>query len=144
MAQHRTKEEKLHRTRLGSRYFGFNLGQFYWECLRLVAASEQLTETDIVRGILRSWSDTLPPAIQAKARYATSQVEAWKAKERRTRKDVKLQARWAGYTADKIIGKSVSKISKRRRNHARPCPPEADDGIAGPKPGPPTVDCSSG
>jgi hypothetical protein len=57
--------------RLGSRYFGFNLARFYWECLKLVAASEELTETDILRRIIRSWSETLPPAVQEKARAET-------------------------------------------------------------------------
>ncbi len=63
MAKHRTKEEKLQRIRLGSRYVGLDLNQFYWECLKLAAASEDLTETDILRRIIRSWSETLPPAI---------------------------------------------------------------------------------
>ena len=79
MAKHRTKEEKLQRIRLGSRYFGFNLSQFYWECLKLAAASKGLTETDILRRIIRSWSETLPPAIREKARAETTRVEAWKA-----------------------------------------------------------------
>ena len=64
MAKHRVKEEKLLRIRLGSRYVGLDLGQFYWECLKLAAASEELTETDILRRVIRTWSETLPPAIQ--------------------------------------------------------------------------------
>jgi hypothetical protein len=92
MAKHRTKEEKLKRIRLGSRYFGFNLAQFYWECLKLVAALEELSETDIMRRIIGSWSETLPTAIQEKARAETIRLEAWKVQERR---DVKLQAKQA-------------------------------------------------
>jgi CHAD domain-containing protein len=79
VTKHRTNEEKLKRMRVGSRYFGFNLAQFYWECLKLAAASEQLRETDILRRIIRSWSETLPPTIQEKARAETTRVEAWKA-----------------------------------------------------------------
>jgi hypothetical protein len=93
MAKHRTKEEELKRIRLGSRYVGLDLGQFYWECPKLAAASEELTETDILRRVIRSWSETLPPAIQEKARAETTRVEAWKAKELRARKDAKLQAK---------------------------------------------------
>src|ERR1700719_2517858 len=86
MAKHRIKEEKLNRIRLGSRYFGFNLSQFYWQCLKLVAASEELTETDILRRIIRSWSETLPPTVQEKARAETTRVEAWKAQKLRARR----------------------------------------------------------
>jgi hypothetical protein len=93
MAKHRTKEEKLRRIRLGSRYFGFNLAQFYWECLKVASASEGLTETDILRRVIRSWSETLPPAILEKARAETTRVEAWKGQEKRTRKEAKLQAK---------------------------------------------------
>ena len=78
MAKHRTKEEKLQRIRIGSRYFGFNLAQFYWECLKLAAASEALTETEILHHIIKSWSETLPPAIQEEARAETTRVEEWK------------------------------------------------------------------
>ena len=78
MAKHRTKEEKLQRI-LGSRYFGFNLAQCYWECLKLMAASEELTETQILRSIIRSWSETLPTAIQQKALAETTRVETWRA-----------------------------------------------------------------
>jgi hypothetical protein len=95
MAKHRIKEEKLLRIRLGSRYVGLDLGQVYWECLKLVAASEELTETDIVRRIIRSWSETLPPAIQEKAQARTAQVETWKADELGAREDAKLQAKQA-------------------------------------------------
>src|SRR5437016_12762286 len=98
MAKHRTKEEKLQRIRLGSRYVGLDLGQFYWECLKLAAASEELTETDILRRIIRSWSETLPSAIQQKARAETTRVEAWKAQEldgRLQAKQAKLNARRA-------------------------------------------------
>jgi hypothetical protein len=93
MAKHRVKEEKLLRIRLGSRYVGLDLGQFYWECLKLTAASEELTETDILRRIIRSWSETLPPAIQDKARTETARVEAWKAQELGDRQNAKLQAK---------------------------------------------------
>ena len=79
MAKYRTKEEKLRRIRLGSRYFGFNLAQFYWECLKLVAASEGLTETNLLRRMIRSWSRTLPPTIHGKARAEAARIEAWKA-----------------------------------------------------------------
>lgn len=92
MGWHRTKEEKLKRIRLGSRYVGLNLGQFYWECLKLAAASEELTETDILRRIIRSWIETLPPAIQDQARAETARVEAWKAHELHTREKVKPKA----------------------------------------------------
>jgi hypothetical protein len=95
MAKHRTKEEKLRRIRLGLRYVGLDLGQVYWECLKLVAASEELSETDILRRIIRSWSETLPPAIQEKAHAQTTQVETWKADELRAREDAKLQAKQA-------------------------------------------------
>src|ERR1700758_5054200 len=93
MAKHRTKEEKLRRIRLGSRYFGFNLAQFYWECLKVVAALEGRTETEILRRIIRSWSETLPPTILEKARAETTRVETWKGQEKRTRKEAKLQAK---------------------------------------------------
>jgi hypothetical protein len=99
MAKHRTKEEKLQRIRLGSRYVGLDLGQFYWECLKLAAASEELTETDILRRVIRSWSETLPPAIQEKARAETTQVEAWKAQELSAREHAKLQAKQAKLNA---------------------------------------------
>jgi hypothetical protein len=79
MAKYRAKEEKLNRRRLGSRYFGFNLAQFYWECLKLAAASEGLTETNILRRIIGSWSETLPRTIKEKARAESVRVEAWKA-----------------------------------------------------------------
>src|SRR5690242_15296621 len=95
MAKHRVKEEKLLRIRVGSRYVGLDLGQFYWECLKQAATSEELTETDILRRIIRYWSETLPPAIQDKARAETAQVEAWKAQELRARKDARLQAKQA-------------------------------------------------
>jgi len=78
MAKHRVKEEKLLRIRLGSRYVGLDLGQFYWECLKLTAASEELTETDILRRIIRSWSETLPPAIQDNARAESARVKPGK------------------------------------------------------------------
>jgi hypothetical protein len=95
MAKHRAKEEKLKRIRVGSRYVGFNLAQFYWECLKMAAASEELTETDILRRVIRSWSETLPPAIQEKARAEANEVEAWKAHELLAREDAKLQAKQA-------------------------------------------------
>lgn len=95
MGRHRVTEEKLQRVRLGSRYFGFNLAQFYWECLKLAAALDELTETQILRRILKSWSETLPPAIQEKARAEATCVEAWKAQEQRARRDAKLQAKRA-------------------------------------------------
>jgi hypothetical protein len=79
MTKHRANEEKLKRMRIGSRYFGFNLAQFYWECLKLAAASEELRETDILRRIIRSWSETLPSAVRENARAETTRVEAWKA-----------------------------------------------------------------
>lgn len=93
MAKHRTKEEKLKRIRLGSRYVGLDLGQFYWECPKLAAASEELTETDILRRIIRSWSETLLPSIQEKARAATVQVEAWKTQQLRDRRHARRQAK---------------------------------------------------
>ena len=95
MGTHRVKEEKLKRMRLGSRYVGLDIGQFYWECVKLVAASEDLTETDILRRITRSWSETLPPAIQEKAKAKATQLEAWKAQERHARENGRLQAKQA-------------------------------------------------
>src|SRR5260370_31698996 len=95
MPKHRVKQEKLRRIRLGSRYFGFDLGQFYWECLKLAAASEELTETAILRRIVRSWSETLSPTIQEKARAETTGVEAWKAQELHSQKDARLRAKQA-------------------------------------------------
>jgi hypothetical protein len=95
MGRHRAREEKLQRIRLGSRYFGFNLAQFYWECLQLASASEGLTETDILRRIIRSWSETLSTAIREKARAETTRVEAWKAQEKRAQRDAKLKAKKA-------------------------------------------------
>jgi hypothetical protein len=97
MAKHRTKEEKLNRIRLGSRYFGFNLAQFYWECLKVASASEGLTETEILRRIIRSWSETLPPTIQEKARAETTRVEAWKALAQgalKTARQIGGEAKW--------------------------------------------------
>ena len=93
MARHRVKEEKLLRIRLGSRYVGLDLGQFYWECLKLAAASEELTETDILRRVVRSWSETLPPPIQEQARAETARVEAWKVQELRAREDARILAK---------------------------------------------------
>lgn len=95
MPRHRAKNEELLTIRLGSRYVCLNFNQFYWECLKLVATSEELSETDILRRILRSWSETLPPAIQEKARAETTRVEAWKAQELRARQDARLQAKLA-------------------------------------------------
>jgi hypothetical protein len=85
MGHHRVKEEELGRIQLGLRYVGLEVHQFYWQCLKLVAASEELTETDILRRIIRSWSETLPPAIREKARAETTRLEAWKAQELRAR-----------------------------------------------------------
>jgi hypothetical protein len=51
MGHHRVKEEELGRIQLGLRYVGLDIGQFYWQCLKLAAASEELTETDILRRI---------------------------------------------------------------------------------------------
>ena len=95
MAKHRTKDEKLQRIRLGSRYVGLDLGQFYWECLKLAAASEELTETDILRRVIRTWSETLPSAIREKARAETTSVETWKAQQLRAREEARPQARQA-------------------------------------------------
>jgi hypothetical protein len=93
MGHHRVKEERRQRIQIGCRYVGLDVGQFYWQCLKLVAASEELTETDILRRIIRSWSETLPPAIREKARTETTRLEAWKAQELRAREDAKLQAK---------------------------------------------------
>src|SRR6202008_1396026 len=93
MGHYRAKDEKLQGIRLGSRYVGLDVGQFYWECLKLVAASEELTEPDILRRIIRSWSDTLPSAIREKARAETTRLEAWKAQELRTRERARLDAK---------------------------------------------------
>jgi hypothetical protein len=111
MAKHRTKEEKLKRVRLGSRYVGFDLAQFYWECLKLAADSEELSETDVLRRIIRSWSETLPPTIREKARAETSAIEAWKAQELRAREDARLQVKEAKLAArrGKLRGKAHPK-----------------------------------
>jgi hypothetical protein len=91
VGHYRAKDEKLQRIQLGARYVGLDVGQFYWECLKLAAASEELTETDILRHIIRSWSETLPPAIREKARAETTRLEAWKAQELRTREKPSLK-----------------------------------------------------
>jgi hypothetical protein len=95
MGHYRVKEEELGRIQLGLRYVGLDIGQFYWQCLKLVAASEELTETDILRRIIRAWSETLPPAIREKARAETTRVEAWKAQVLRARQDGRPQAKQA-------------------------------------------------
>jgi len=95
MSRHRVREEELQKIRIGSRYIGLELGQFYWECLKLAAASEELMETDILRRITRLWSETLPPAIQEKAWAETTRVEAWKAQVLRAREGARLQAKQA-------------------------------------------------
>ena len=87
MGHYRVKEENLQRIQLGLRYVGLDVGQYYWECLKLVAASEELSETDILRRIIRSWSETLPPAVREKARAETTRLEAWKAQVLRARQD---------------------------------------------------------
>lgn len=99
MGHYRSKDENLQGIRLGSRYVGLDVGQFYWECLKLVAASEELTETDILRRIIRSWSDTLPQAIREKAQAETTRLEAWKAQELRTRERARLDAK----TQDEVV-----------------------------------------
>jgi hypothetical protein len=91
MGHHRVKEE-LGRIQLGLRYVGLEVGQFHWQCLKLVAASEELTETDILRRIIRSWSEALSLAVREKARAETTRLEAWKAQELRARPDARLQA----------------------------------------------------
>lgn len=96
MGTRRVKDEKLQTIQLGYRYVGLDLIQFHWECLKLAAASEELTETDILRRVIRSWSEKLPPAIQEKARDATVQAEAWKARRLRVRQHAKFHARRDG------------------------------------------------
>ena len=93
MGHYRVKEEELGRIQLGLRYVGLDIGQFYWQCLKLVAASEELTETDILRRIIRSWSETLPPTIREKARAEATRLEAWKAQVVRPLRDARLQAK---------------------------------------------------
>jgi hypothetical protein len=93
MGHHRVKEERRQRIQLGCRYVGLDVGQFYWECLKLAAAPEELTETDILRRVIRSRSETLPPTIQEMARAETNRLEAWKAQELRAREDAKFQAK---------------------------------------------------
>jgi hypothetical protein len=95
MGHYRIKEEELGRIQLGSRYVGLDVGQFYWQCLKLVAASEELTETDILRRIIRSWSETLPPAVREKARADTARLEAWKAQVLSGRQGARIQAKQA-------------------------------------------------
>ena len=115
MAKHRTKEEKLKRIRIGSRYVGLDLAQFYWECLKLAAASEELTETDILRRIIRSWSETLPVAIQEQARAQTASVEAWKSQELRARRASQLPAKQS-----KFDSRHAESRGKRTRKPHRP------------------------
>src|SRR5437016_10809339 len=120
MSRHRAKEEELLRIRLGSRYVGLDLAQFYWECVKLVATSEELSETNILRPVIRSWSETLPPAIQEKARAETTRVEAWKAQELRSREDGRLHAKQAKLNARraKLRGKGPPRARgpfRRRR-----------------------------
>jgi hypothetical protein len=91
----RVNEEELGRIQLGLRYVGLDVRQFYWQCLKLAAASEELRETDILRRIIRSWSETLPPVVREKARAETTRVEAWKAQELHARQDARLQAKQA-------------------------------------------------
>jgi hypothetical protein len=79
MGHHRVKEEELGRIQLRLRYVGLDVSQFHWQCLKLVAASEELTETDILRRIVRLWSETLSPAVREKAQRETARLEAWKA-----------------------------------------------------------------
>jgi hypothetical protein len=131
MGRHRAREEKLQRIRLGSRYFGFNLAQFYWECLQMASASEGLTETDILRRIIRSWSETLPPTIQEKARAETTRVEAWKAQEKRAQRDAKLKAKEAKLNTRRatLRGKNSAKPNAGGATHA--VGSRTDDGIAG-------------
>jgi hypothetical protein len=126
MAKHRTKEEKLKRIRLGSRYVGLDLGQFYWECLKLAAVSEELTETDILRRIIRSWSETLPAPMQEQARAETSSVEVWKTEQLRARKGTKIRAKEAKVHKGqvKLRGKGPRKplrtfLRHRERSSAR-------------------------
>jgi hypothetical protein len=95
MGHYRVKEEELGRIQLGFRYVGLDIGQFYWQCLKLVAASEELTETDILRRIIRSWSETLPPAIREKARAETTRLESWKAQVLSGQQGARLQAKQA-------------------------------------------------
>ena len=95
MGHYRLKEEELGRIQLGSRYVGLDIGQFYWQCLKLVAASEELRETDILRRIIRSWSETLPPAVREKARAEATRLEAWKAQVLLARQDARLHAKQA-------------------------------------------------
>lgn len=130
MGRHRALEEKLQRIRLGSRYFGFNLAQFYWESLKLMAALEELTETEILRRIIRSWSETLPPTILEKARAETTRVEAWKAQEKRAQRDAKIQAKKAKLNTRRATsrGKASPKAPNARGTmHA----PIANTGVSG-------------
>jgi hypothetical protein len=114
MSRHRVREEELQKVRIGSRYIGLELGQFYWECLKLAAASEELTETDILRRITKSWSETLPPTTQEKARAETTRVEAWKAQVLRAREDARLQAKQAKLNTRRarLRGKGPPKVSR--------------------------------
>jgi len=115
MAKHRVKEEKLQRIRLGSRYVGLDLGQFYWECLKLAAASEELTETDILRRIIRAWSEALPTPIQEQARAETASLELWKTQELRARQKSQLQAK-----ETKLDSRHAELPGKKTRKPPRP------------------------
>jgi len=118
MAKHRVKEEELKRIRVGSRYVGLDLGQFYWECLKLASASEELTETDILRRIIRSWTETLSPTIQEKARAETTGVEAWKAQELHSQEDARLQAKQARLSARRAKSQGIK--ASRTVSRGRP------------------------
>jgi hypothetical protein len=124
MAKHRAKEEKLQRIRLESRYFGFNLAQFYWECLRLASASQGISETKIMRRIIGSWSETLPPTIQERARAETIRVETWKTEEQRARRDAKLQAKQAKLNARRARsrGRSLKVLNAGGTTHKELAP----------------------
>lgn len=131
MGRHRAIEEKLHRIRLGSRYFGFNLAQFYWECLQLASASEGLTETEILRRIIRSWSETLPTAIRENARAETNRVEAWKAQEKRAQRDAKLKAKQAKLNARRARARGKESLKALNARGTKPAVDSGtDDGIA--------------
>ena len=114
MGHHRVKEEELGRIQLGLRYVGLEVGQFYWQCLKLAAASEELTETDILRRIIRSWSATLPPAVREKARAEATRLEAWKAQVLRARQDAS-RAKLRGKGPPEPLGPSLNQISCSRR-----------------------------
>lgn len=119
VTKYRKQDKNLQRLHLGWRYVGIELCQFHWECLKLAAASEELTETDILRRIIRSWSETLPAPIQEQARAQTASLEVWKSQELRVRQASQLQAKEPKLDSRQaeLGGKRNRKLHRRSLRH---------------------------